>query len=604
MLHHTKSMARINFYQNWMAHYLPQIYYELLVSSPNDKIEITHALIKVLNMNIDPDMEQEQIYEYICGCIRPNYKKYMGMSINRMMKTHGYGCISSRKVSGAWSRFVDIDSYRGYPVRLVGKIIKTYDRDEPNLSGVCYNEIVLAKQVSSPRITHFENVIITGCINPRLSMGEVCLVQQRRSYDLATAFKKGKFVDSPSNVCVALMHIFEGLASIHYHQFIHLDMKPQNILFSHKGPLICDFGLSIRFTTQHVLDARKITLWYRPPEMILACLESEMALAEYDTSADMWSMGMIMWDFLVKRPMLAKMTVDDTESEQDLLKCLYHLVEVLGKPSDNDVNEWNLPIPFTSIFRTTVHKLPNTAKLTLRETAEPLMRLEAKKMPEWYLKDMFTIVGELLSWSPRKRPSASLVWSKLLELMRRLERCNSINTAFPVRMELTPLCELSTEEMYWRVQNTSPDELQSLWNRSLRTVQWLCKIMEKYMKIPSCQHHPEIYLDVLVLSCELYMRVQYAQGDIKSLFSENRQHSACICLAIQITRPYFYFSMLYEQFNVDPYKMQQVEQYVAYILDFRLYTENIVTQLKRKYPHSPLPYDDTYAFFVSSNSSK
>jgi serine/threonine protein kinase len=45
-----------------------------------------------------------------------------------------------------------------------------------------------------------------------------------------------------------MLQIAEGLASLHAHKILHLDLKPANVLLSREGPYltakICDFGLS------------------------------------------------------------------------------------------------------------------------------------------------------------------------------------------------------------------------------------------------------------------------------------------------------------------------------------------------------------------------
>ncbi|KAL0415616.1 UNVERIFIED_CONTAM: Cyclin-dependent kinase G-2 [Sesamum latifolium] len=73
------------------------------------------------------------------------------------------------------------------------------------------------------------------------------------------------------------------------------DLKPSNILINRKGHLkICDFGLSRQFESEWGSYSPRVgTLWYRAPE-ILAEVET------YSTAIDMWSVGCIMAELLLK----------------------------------------------------------------------------------------------------------------------------------------------------------------------------------------------------------------------------------------------------------------------------------------------------------------
>lgn len=63
-----------------------------------------------------------------------------------------------------------------------------------------------------------------------------------------------------------------------------------NILVNNKGILkIADFGLARKFDRKQLergLTNRVVTLWYRPPELLLGT-------KHYDTSIDMWGAGYV-----------------------------------------------------------------------------------------------------------------------------------------------------------------------------------------------------------------------------------------------------------------------------------------------------------------------
>eukprot|EP01034_Spumella_vulgaris_P025124 gene25124-31543_t len=80
----------------------------------------------------------------------------------------------------------------------------------------------------------------------------------------------------------------------HMKHVIHRDIKPENLLVGQKGDIkIADFGWSV-----HAPTSRRTTLCgtldYLPPEMVEA--------REHDNTADVWSLGVLMYEFLVGSP--------------------------------------------------------------------------------------------------------------------------------------------------------------------------------------------------------------------------------------------------------------------------------------------------------------
>ena len=67
----------------------------------------------------------------------------------------------------------------------------------------------------------------------------------------------------------------EGLFFIHTNKIIHRDMKAANILITKTGTLkLADFGLARAISINKAGQAnrytnRVVTLWYRPPELLL-----------------------------------------------------------------------------------------------------------------------------------------------------------------------------------------------------------------------------------------------------------------------------------------------------------------------------------------------
>ncbi len=90
--------------------------------------------------------------------------------------------------------------------------------------------------------------------------------------------------------------LIEGMAYLHDRKIVHRDLKTSNLLYSNEGILkICDFGLA-RKAAQSLMTQEVITMWYRPPELLLGEYN-------YSTELDIWSVGCIMAELVLRDAM-------------------------------------------------------------------------------------------------------------------------------------------------------------------------------------------------------------------------------------------------------------------------------------------------------------
>jgi len=96
----------------------------------------------------------------------------------------------------------------------------------------------------------------------------------------------------------------EGLKVIHQHGISHLDLSLENVLLKNDELRICDFGQALRKRTIHDVDLRRGKLKYMPPEVY--------RLKEYDGyKADVWSLGVILWQMITSTIIFKKPSVND-----------------------------------------------------------------------------------------------------------------------------------------------------------------------------------------------------------------------------------------------------------------------------------------------------
>ncbi len=122
-----------------------------------------------------------------------------------------------------------------------------------------------------------------------------------------------------------LFEILQGVNYIHSCKVIHRDIKSQNILISKElNVKIADFGLARTYSNeQRPYSEEVVTLWYRPPEILLG-------RSEYTTAVDIWSIGCIFYELLTKVPLF----MGSNEIEQ-----IKRIFEIMGMPSESDLPE-------------------------------------------------------------------------------------------------------------------------------------------------------------------------------------------------------------------------------------------------------------------------
>jgi len=102
----------------------------------------------------------------------------------------------------------------------------------------------------------------------------------------------GRFEEKISAKYISQMA--DALSYCHSKKVIHRDIKPENLLLDAKGNIkIADFGWSV-----HAPNSRRGTMCgtldYLPPEMIEGAL--------HDDKVDLWSLGVLTYEFLVGKP--------------------------------------------------------------------------------------------------------------------------------------------------------------------------------------------------------------------------------------------------------------------------------------------------------------
>ncbi|NXX42191.1 MK15 kinase, partial [Tricholaema leucomelas] len=131
---------------------------------------------------------------------------------------------------------------------------------------------------------------------------DIYLIFESMETDLHAVIKKGNLLKDIHKSYI-LYQLLKATKFIHSGNVIHRDQKPSNILLDADCFVkLCDFGLARSLSQLHedqgnpALTEYVATRWYRAPEILLAS-------QRYTKGIDMWSIGCILGELLLGKPL-------------------------------------------------------------------------------------------------------------------------------------------------------------------------------------------------------------------------------------------------------------------------------------------------------------
>ncbi|KAH9299110.1 hypothetical protein KI387_030792, partial [Taxus chinensis] len=209
-----------------------------------------------------------------------------------------------------------------------GKIVALkkvrFDNLEPESVRFMAREIQVLRRLDHPNIVKLEGLVTSGI------SCSLYLVLEYMEHDLAglAACPGIKFTEA--QVKCYMQQLLCGLDHCHSRGVLHRDIKGSNLLVDNDGILkIADFGLATFFHREQrqALTSRVVTLWYRPPELLLGA-------TNYGVGVDLWSTGCILAELLSGKPIMP----GRTEVEQ-----LHKIFKLCGSPSEEFWRRSELP---------------------------------------------------------------------------------------------------------------------------------------------------------------------------------------------------------------------------------------------------------------------
>ncbi|ORX54441.1 Pkinase-domain-containing protein [Hesseltinella vesiculosa] len=228
-------------------------------------------------------------------------------------------------------------------------------------------EIKLLQQLRHEHIVRLEEIMV--------SQGSVYMVLEYMDHDLSGILSHPEFRFNAAHIKSLTLQILQGLAYLHGMGILHRDMKGSNLLLNQQGELkIADFGLARVFRQRGDYTNRVITLWYRPPELLLGA-------TRYDASVDIWGVGCIMMELFLGKPLF---------NASDEIAQLHAIYKIMGTPT---LDSW-----------------PDMVYLPWYELLKPKEQCPCR-FHELYSSQLSTgalaLAEALLAIDPKHRPSAN-----------------------------------------------------------------------------------------------------------------------------------------------------------------------------------------------------
>ncbi|KAA8495111.1 Cyclin-dependent kinase C-1 [Porphyridium purpureum] len=198
------------------------------------------------------------------------------------------------------------------------------DNEREGFPLTAIREIKLLKTLHHENIVNLKE-IVTGqddAEKSRTGKGSIYMVFEYMDHDLTGLMDTNVHFTEGQIKCY-MQQLLQGLKHCHDRDVLHRDIKGSNLLINNTGQLkIADFGLARSYGEPgRKYTNRVITLWYRPPELLLGELQ-------YGPAVDLWSVGCLLAELAIRKPLFP----GRTEAEQ--------LALIFGKCGPPNSEEW------------------------------------------------------------------------------------------------------------------------------------------------------------------------------------------------------------------------------------------------------------------------
>lgn len=236
------------------------------------------------------------------------------------------------------------------------KVQASQQREGLNVDSI--REIKYLQELSHPSIVGLLDVFSTKDQNINM------VIEYFANGNLEQLIKDPTVTYGAADVKAWMGMLSRAIYYCHANFVLHRDIKPNNLLIAANGEVkLADFGLARSFADPYTrMSHQVITLWYRPPELLFGA-------KHYSGAVDVWSVGMVFAELLLRRPYAAA----DLTDPEDLVKPVGEIAQIdkiceaVGTPTEENwpgvsqlpnyvASEKNVPVRgrdfYTSMFPT------------------------------------------------------------------------------------------------------------------------------------------------------------------------------------------------------------------------------------------------------------
>ena len=237
-------------------------------------------------------------------------------------------------------------------------------------------ELEILKQLNHPNIIKLLHYFYTKDEKNEAEVYLNCVTDylpQNLSRILIVNYQSGIQLD-PFIAKLYAYQMLQSLKYIHSLGITHRDIKPPNVLVDQKTNIIklCDFGSAKKLVKDQKSCAYICSRYYRAPELIFGS-------TNYDSQIDVWSMGCVIAELVLGRPLFPGSNPSDQ---------LVEIIKILGTPTKDDILSMNPQ------FKD--HKFPIIKPVPWEKV------FKKRKIPEHFLD----LISKLLVFNPKNRLTA------------------------------------------------------------------------------------------------------------------------------------------------------------------------------------------------------
>ncbi|XP_078072678.1 cyclin-dependent kinase 13-like isoform X4 [Mustelus asterias] len=174
------------------------------------------------------------------------------------------------------------------------------DNEKEGFPITAIREIKILRQLHHSSIINMKEIVTDkeDALDFKKDKGAFYLVFEYMDHDLMGLLESGLVHFTENHIKSFMRQLMEGLDYCHKKNFLHRDIKCSNILLNNRGQIkLADFGLARLYNSEESrpYTNKVITLWYRPPELLLG-------EERYTPAIDVWSCGCILGELFTKKP--------------------------------------------------------------------------------------------------------------------------------------------------------------------------------------------------------------------------------------------------------------------------------------------------------------